>query len=144
MAASPTTEPAAQSSSLRTGAWVLYDLANTVYIATVTFVFTPYASEVLDGDLRGHGVANFLSMIAAAVLVPFFGALIDTTGRTRRYLTLATAACIAALAFSCASSITSPRRISMYSIHPSKHTDTAGVRHRAIARSTVLRCFRIS
>jgi len=98
MAASPTTEPSAQGSSLRVGAWVLYDLANTVYIATVTFVFTPYARAALENDLRGHSIANFLSMVAAAMLVPFFGALIDTTGRARRYLVISTLTCVGALA----------------------------------------------
>lgn len=85
-------------SRLRTGAWVLYDLANTIYIATVTFVFTPYAKQELGGSLTAHGVANFLSMVAAALLCPFFGALVDTTKRTRSYLTLSTALCITALA----------------------------------------------
>ncbi|MFK7741243.1 MAG: MFS transporter [Planctomycetota bacterium] len=76
--------------------WVLYDFANTVYIATVTFVFTPYAEQLL-GGLKWHGIVNFLSMAAAALLVPFFGALADTTGRSRGYLTISTLACIAAL-----------------------------------------------
>lgn len=83
-------------SRVRTGAWVLYDLANTIYIATVTFVFTPYAKEEL-GGLTGHGITNFLSMAVAAFLVPFFGALVDTTSRTRRYLTIGTLLCITAL-----------------------------------------------
>lgn len=82
---------------LRTAAWVLYDLANTIYIATVTFVFTPYAKQAL-GGLTGRGITNFVSMIAAAVLVAFFGALVDTTSRTRRYLTISTLVCVAALA----------------------------------------------
>ena len=98
MASGQTADLATQRSALRVGAWVLYDLANTVYIATVTFVFTPYANAVLDGDLRSHGVTNLLSMIAAAVLVPLFGALIDTTGRTSRYLAVATVTCVAAVA----------------------------------------------
>tara|TARA_R110002096_G_scaffold32369_2_gene94127 strand:+ start:1658 stop:2968 length:1311 start_codon:yes stop_codon:yes gene_type:complete len=85
-----------RTGTVRTGAWVLYDLANTIYIATVTFVFTPYAKAEL-GGLTGHGVTNFLSMVAAAFLVPFFGALVDTTSRTSRYLTIATLLCIAAL-----------------------------------------------
>ncbi len=84
------------ASRVRTGAWVLYDLANTIYIATVTFVFTPYAKAEL-GGLTGHSVTHFLSMVAAALLVPFFGALVDTTSRTRRYLTIGTLLCIAAL-----------------------------------------------
>jgi UMF1 family MFS transporter len=75
---------------------VLYDLANTIYIATVTFVFTPFAEKVL-GGLKYHGIVNFLSMVTAGLLVPFFGALADTTGRSRRYLTVSTLLCIAAL-----------------------------------------------
>lgn len=89
-------EAAFEASPLRIGSWVVYDLANTIYIATVTFVFTPYAKEVL-GGLSGHGITNFLSMVAAAFLVPFFGALVDTTARTRRYLVLSTVVCITAL-----------------------------------------------
>jgi UMF1 family MFS transporter len=83
-------------SRVRTTAWVLYDLANTIYIATITFVFTPYAKAEL-GGLTGHSITNFLSMVAAALLVPFFGALVDTTSRTRRYLTIGTSLCIAAV-----------------------------------------------
>lgn len=80
-------------SRIRTGAWVVYDLANTIYIATVTFVFTPFAKEQL-GGLTGHGVTNFVSMAIAALMVPFFGALVDTTSRTGRYLSIATLLCI--------------------------------------------------
>jgi len=93
----PTDGGSVPASPLRVGSWVLYDLANTIYIATVTFVFTPYAKQVL-GGLSGHGITNFLSMVAAALLVPFFGALVDTTGRTSRYLLVTTLLCIAALA----------------------------------------------
>ena len=85
-----------KTSQARTAAWVLYDLANTIYSATITFVFTPYAEKEL-GGLTGHGVTNLLSMVAAALLVPFFGALVDTTSRTRRYLTIATLLCVTAL-----------------------------------------------
>jgi UMF1 family MFS transporter len=85
-----------EPSRARTTAWVLYDLANTIYIATITFVFTPYAKAEL-GGLTGHSVTNFLSMVAAALLAPFFGALVDTTSRTRRYLTIGTSLCIAAV-----------------------------------------------
>ena len=86
-----------RSSPLPVAAWVLYDLANTVYIATVTFVFTPFAKQEI-GGLTGHGVTNFLSMVAAAFLVPFLGALCDTTSHTNRYLRTATLLCIVALA----------------------------------------------
>ena len=82
---------------LRVLAWVLYDLANTVYIATVTYAFTPFVEREFE-QLTGHGTTNFISMLVAAALVPFLGALVDTTARTRRYLVLWTLLCIVALA----------------------------------------------
>jgi MFS transporter, UMF1 family len=78
-------------------AWVLYDLANTVYAATLTYLLTPYAKEVF-GDLRAFGIVSFVSMVLAAVLVPVLGALADQTARAGRYLAIATFACIAAMA----------------------------------------------
>ncbi|MCA8964644.1 MAG: MFS transporter [Planctomycetes bacterium] len=89
--------PAPGTSRVRTAAWVLYDLANTVYAAMVTFLFTPYARQVLDDKLSGVGWANFASMVIAAVLVPICGAIADHTGRAHRYLTIATLVCIAAM-----------------------------------------------
>ncbi len=83
--------------TVRAGAWVLYDLANTVYAATLTYLFTPYAEATL-GGLRWHGIVTFGSMLVAGLLVPFFGALADQTARTRGYLTLATLVCVAATA----------------------------------------------
>ncbi len=82
---------------MRTGSWVLYDLANTIYAATVTFLFTPYARQVLDNKISGVGWANFGSMVLAAVLVPICGAIADHTGRAHRYLAFATLACIVAM-----------------------------------------------
>lgn len=93
----PTTTTPPETSPLRVGAWVLYDLANTVYAATLTFVFTPFAVEAL-GNRSALGVANFASMTAAGLCVPLLGALVDRTARTRGYLALATGLCIAALA----------------------------------------------
>lgn len=81
----------------RVAAWVAYDLANTVYAATLTFLFTPWARQQL-GGLSWHGVANFASMALAALLVPLLGALADHTARTRRYLVVATVACVLAVA----------------------------------------------
>lgn len=83
---------------LRIGAWVLYDLANTVYSATLTFLFTPYAKSVLGGELKGVGLVQFGSMVLAGLLVPLLGALCDQTRRTSAYLTVATLACITAIA----------------------------------------------
>ncbi|MEC8253303.1 MAG: MFS transporter [Planctomycetota bacterium] len=90
-------EEHATASPLRVGSWVVYDLAGNVYSATVTFVLTSYAKEQL-GGLTAYSVTHFLSMIVAGLLGPFLGALIDTTGRSNRYLTLSSAACVAALA----------------------------------------------
>jgi UMF1 family MFS transporter len=81
----------------RVAAWVLYDLANTVYAATLTFLFVPYA-KVQVGGLAAPGVVNFASMALAALLVPLLGALADHTARTHRYLAIATIACVAAMA----------------------------------------------
>lgn len=94
------TEPTspAPGARLRIGAWVLYDLANTVYAAIITFVFTPYATSVFAGEQKSIGLVQFASMIVAAVLVPALGALADQTARTRSYLTVATLLCIAAMA----------------------------------------------
>jgi UMF1 family MFS transporter len=81
----------------RTTAWVLYDLANTVYAATITFLFTPFATAAL-GSKGALGWAQLASMVAAALLVPIAGALADHTARTRGYLAVATGCCIAAMA----------------------------------------------
>ena len=84
-------------SRLAAAAWVVYDLANTVYAATVTFLFTPYFESKF-GGVTGLGVTQTVSLVLAAVLVPIFGAIVDRTARTSRYLTVATLACIAAMA----------------------------------------------
>jgi len=98
MPAVPTNAPAvAGGTRAQQFAWVQYDLANTVYAATLTYLLTPHAKVVL-GDLRAFGVVSFASMAVAAMLVPLLGALADQTARAGRYLTVATLACIAALA----------------------------------------------
>ena len=84
-------------SRLAAAAWVLYDLANTVYAATVTFLFTPYFEKRF-GAVTGLGVTQTASLVLAAVLVPLFGAIVDRTARTRLYLSIATLLCIAAMA----------------------------------------------
>lgn len=90
--------PPPTPSRLRAAAWVLYDLANTVYAATLTYLFTPYAKQALGDDLRGLGLVQLASMTVAGLLVPVFGALLDQTARTRGYLTTATLLCVAATA----------------------------------------------
>jgi len=84
-------------SRLRLGSWILYDLANTVYAAVLTFLFTDFI-KAEDGGVTAYSVVNFASMAVAAVLVPKLGALADHTARARRYLTVTTLACIASMA----------------------------------------------
>ena len=88
--------PPPRGRAVRAAAWVLYDLANTVYAATLTYLLTPYAKQVL-GDLRAYGAVQFAAMALAGVAVPVLGAIADRTGGAGRYLTLATLACIAAI-----------------------------------------------
>ncbi|MCC7397745.1 MAG: MFS transporter [Planctomycetes bacterium] len=95
--ASPSSRTSPSWRRLRVGAWVLYDLANTVYAATLTFLLTPHIKARL-GGLTTMGAVNFASMAVAGVLVPVLGALVDHTTRTRRYLAIATLLCITALA----------------------------------------------
>ncbi|MBL8730425.1 MAG: MFS transporter [Planctomycetes bacterium] len=97
----PETSPLAAANALpgdrlRVSAWVLYDLANTVYAAVLTFVFVPFAKQQL-GGLTAQGAVNFASMVAAGLLVPLLGALADHTARTRGYLTVATVGCVLAM-----------------------------------------------
>lgn len=96
-AASSLPPPRADGSTVRAASWVLYDLANTVYAATLTYLFTPYCKQVL-GDLRAFGLVSFASMVLAGLAVPVLGVWIDQTARTQRYLTVATLACIVAMA----------------------------------------------
>lgn len=92
----PTPPTTAAFSRGKAAAWVLYDLANTVYAATLTFLFTPWFAAQF--DRQSLGITQTLSMALAAIMVPILGALTDRTVRTRGYLTIATLACIAAMA----------------------------------------------
>ncbi|HEX6810200.1 MAG TPA: MFS transporter [Planctomycetota bacterium] len=94
----PITKPDHRGSKLHIGAWVLYDLANTVYSATLTYLLTPFAIEALGRERTPLGLVQTASMLLAGILVPVFGAIVDQTARTRRYLTVATLLCIACTA----------------------------------------------
>lgn len=78
-------------------AWVLYDTANTVYAAVLTYIFAPYVGELFGGRTV-LGITNSVSMIVAGLCVPIFASLADHTGRARLYLIISTMACIGALA----------------------------------------------
>lgn len=79
------------------GAWVLYDTANTVYAAVLTYIFAPYLGELFDARWP-QGVTNSVSMIVAGLCVPVFASAADRTGRARLYLVISTLACIGGLA----------------------------------------------
>ncbi|MCB9894539.1 MAG: MFS transporter [Planctomycetes bacterium] len=78
-------------------AWVMYDLANTVYVATLTFIFVPYFGKLFDSRSL-IGIVSSISMVVAGLLVPAFAAAADRTGRCRAYLIIGTLACIVPMA----------------------------------------------
>jgi UMF1 family MFS transporter len=85
---------------VRASAWVFYDLANTIYAAAVTYLFTPFFTDRFDGELDTRtsiGVVTTASMLLAGGLSPLLGALVDRTGRARTYLVLGTLANVAVM-----------------------------------------------
>jgi len=80
----------------RAAAWALYDTASTIYVATATFLFTPYFTNRFE-DRTSIGVVQTVALLLTATLTPFAGALCDRTGRARGYLAFATAANVLAL-----------------------------------------------
>jgi len=78
-------------------AWVLFDLANTVYAASLTYLFTPYFTERFADARTSIGVTTTVSMLLAGLLSPLLGALTDHTGRARGLLTVATLANVAVM-----------------------------------------------
>lgn len=66
--------------------WAMYDFANTAFSALfVSFFFPFYIKHFLGGNELHIGLAMGISMFFVAILVPFFGAFVDLTGR-RVYL----------------------------------------------------------
>lgn len=82
---------------LPSAAWVLYDTANTVYAATLTFLFFPYVGDLF-GARSVQGIVMSASMICAGLGVPLFASLADHTGRARMYLIITTLAFIGGMA----------------------------------------------
>ena len=81
-------------SRLQTASWVLYDLANTIYSATITFLFALYVESA-----TAIGVTTMLSMVVAGLATPLFAAVADRTGRAGAYCTVTTLGCIAGLSY---------------------------------------------
>ncbi|MHC4840539.1 MAG: MFS transporter [Planctomycetota bacterium] len=78
-------------------AWIIYDTANTVYAAVLTFVFVPYLGELFT-DRAPQGIIMSASMVVAGLMVPVLASASDRTGRARLYLILSTMACIVSMA----------------------------------------------
>ncbi|MCC6149571.1 MAG: MFS transporter [Planctomycetes bacterium] len=78
-------------------AWILYDVANTVYAAVLTYIFTPFAGEKF-GTRGAIGLVSGAAMVLSAFSLDVFANLADRTGRARIYLVLSTLICIGGLA----------------------------------------------
>jgi UMF1 family MFS transporter len=91
-------DSATRSSALAIGSWALYDFANTIFSAVcVTLFFPPYLYRI-SGKAVNIGTANIISMIAAGIVLPVAGAVIDRTGRAKPWLFWLTVVCCAATA----------------------------------------------
>src|SRR3989338_8579796 len=74
--------------------WVIYDLANTAFSALfITFFFPLLVKFYLGGNELQIGLINGISMFLAGILVPFVGALSDTTGRKMSFVIFFTIIC---------------------------------------------------
>ncbi len=86
--------------TLKKVAWVGYDFANSAYVLIVPAVAFPlyYQKLVLGGGPnadRTWGIIVALALLIAGLVSPFIGALVDSTGRRRLGLTIATLTCVA-------------------------------------------------
>lgn len=74
--------------------WAFYDFANTIFSAIVLTAYFPlYLSSLAPANWY-LGAATTSAMLLAGAVVPFWGALSDSTGKTRSYLFKSTLACI--------------------------------------------------
>lgn len=80
------------------GSWALYDFANTIFSATCVTLWFPIYLKKISGRVTDIGTANVLSMIAAGIVLPVAGAVIDRTGRAKPWLFYLTVTCCAATA----------------------------------------------
>jgi UMF1 family MFS transporter len=78
---------------LPAGSWILYDLANTIYAAVITYVLVPYFTSEFQ-TATALGVTQTLSMVASGLMMPLMASLCDRTGQTRMYLAVFTLLCI--------------------------------------------------
>ncbi len=86
--------------SLSSFSWALYDFANTIFSAVVLTAYFPlYLNSLMPGRPWMLGAATTGSMLLAGISVPFWGALSDSTGKTKNYLIKMTLLCIFFLLF---------------------------------------------
>lgn len=81
---------------LPAGSWILYDLANTIYAAAITYVLIPYFSREFQ-YLTAIGLTQTLTMVASGLAAPVMATICDRTGQTRLYLTVFTLICIGSM-----------------------------------------------
>ncbi len=93
------TDSGSKGSALTIGSWAMYDFANTIFSATCVTLWFPIYLESISGRVIDIGRANVLSMIAAGILLPVAGAVIDKTGRAKPWLFWLTVICCVATAF---------------------------------------------
>jgi len=77
-------------STKSTVSWAFYDLANTLYSAAVVTVFLPLYITTLTQWNITLGMSATFAMILAGLFSPAIGAVADQTGKTKRYLVIAT------------------------------------------------------
>jgi len=76
--------------------WAMYDFANTAYSALfVSFFYPFYIKHFLGGNEFQIGLAMGISMFFVVILVPFFGAFVDLTGKRVFLIRIFTLICVA-------------------------------------------------
>jgi len=79
--------------------WTIYDFANTIFAALFITVYFPLFVILKGGNAFHVGLVFSLSMLLAAFLVPYIGALADITQRKKILLFILTIACCIATFF---------------------------------------------
>lgn len=75
-------------------AWVVYDLANTIFSAIfVSLTFPQFIKNFAGGTERDIGIVNAVACLSAALLVPILGSISDRTGRRLPMLIVFTLLC---------------------------------------------------
>jgi len=82
----------------RKAAWIGYDFANSAYVLIISAVAYPlyFRTLVVGGGAAADqkwGLVVSLSLLIAACISPFIGALVDVTGRRKLILTVSTLTC---------------------------------------------------